>query len=302
MSTRYCPVKRPAPIEEVSIKHTSDWRERARDMMASTGHSWEGEPVRLLPAPSIPTLLSPRVNPVQVRRLLRLGIILRWVAIAFAGLAGVLTPKPPPLLFYLMVAALIYNLAVMVAAGQATEAGAQRLAVATTVVDQFFDLGFITIYAGSLPSGDQVAPYVPGLIEAVAYFGVAGAILSVAIFFAFLALIDAGSLYVGHASVSFGWVLGATLIVALIAVTLVPVVRILTAPVDAAELAPALRLSRRETDVLRLVAEGYSNTMIASRLNLSDNTVKSYVESLLTHLNARNRAEAVAAASRLKLI
>ena len=49
-------------------------------------------------------------------------------------------------------------------------------------------------------------------------------------------------------------------------------------------------------------AEGYSNTMIASRLNLSDNTVKSYVESLLTHLNARNRAEAVAAASRLKLI
>jgi len=50
------------------------------------------------------------------------------------------------------------------------------------------------------------------------------------------------------------------------------------------------------------VAEGYSNTMIATRLNLSDNTVKSYVESLLTHLNARNRAEAVAAASRLKLI
>jgi DNA-binding CsgD family transcriptional regulator len=271
-------------------------------MMASTGHSWEGEPVRLLPAPSIPTLLSPRVNPVQVRRLLRLGTILRWVAIAFAGLAGVLTPKPPPLLFYLMVAALIYNLAVMLAAGQATEAGARRLAIATTVIDQFFDLGFITIYAGSLPNGDQVAPYVPGLIEAVAYFGVAGAILSVAIFFAFLALIDAGSLYVGHAPVSFGWVLGATLIVALVAVTLVPVVRILTAPVDATELAPALRLSRRETDVLRLVAEGYSNTMIASRLNLSDNTVKSYVESLLTHLNARNRAEAVAAASRLKLI
>src|SRR5438034_989870 len=73
-------------------------------------------------------------------------------------------------------------------------------------------------------------------------------------------------------------------------------------PGDPAELAPALRLSRREQDVLRLVAEGYSNTMIAARLHLSDNTVRSYVESLLTHLNARNRAEAVAAASRLKLI
>ena len=290
------------PVEEVSIKHTPDWRELARDMMASTGHSWEGEPVRLLPAPSIPTLMSPHVNAVQVRRLLRLGIILRWVAIAFAGLAGVLTPRPPPLLFYLMLAALIYNLAVMVAAGQATEVGARRLALATTVVDQFFDLGFIIIYAGALPNGDQVAPYVAGLIEAVAYFGVAGAILSVAIFFTFFALLDAGSVYLGHTSVSPSWVLGATLIIALIGATLVPVIRILTAPVDATDLAPGLRLSRREHDVLRLVAEGYSNTMIATRLNLSDNTVKSYVESLLTHLNARNRAEAVAAASRLKLI
>jgi DNA-binding CsgD family transcriptional regulator len=271
-------------------------------MMASTGHSWEGEPVRLLSAPLNPTLLSPRVNPAQVRRLLRLGIILRWVAIACAGLAGVLSSKPPPLLFYLMLAALIYNLAVMVAAGQATEAGARRLALATTVMDQFFDLGFIGIYAGALPTGDQVAPYVPGLIEAVAYFGVVGAVLSVAIFFAFTALLDAGSAYLGHPTVSPAWLLGATLIVALVAATLVPVVRILTAPVDAAELAPGLRLSRREQDVLRLVAEGYSNTMIASRLHLSDNTVKSYVESLLTHLNARNRAEAVAAASRLKLI
>src|ERR1700694_780022 len=201
-------------------------------MMASTGHSWEGEPVRLLSAPLNPTLLSPRVNPAQVRRLLRLGIILRWVAIACAGLAGVLSSKPPPLLFYLMLAALIYNLAVMVAAGQATEAGARRLAPGTTVMDQFFDLGFIAIYAGALPNGHQVAPYVPGLIEAVAYFGVAGAILSVAIFFAFAGILDAAAVYVGHGAVSPSVLFGATLIVALIAVTLVPVIRILTAPIE----------------------------------------------------------------------
>ena len=258
--------------------------------------------MRLPSTPSIATLLSPGVNLVHVRRLLRLGIILRWVAIAFAGLAGVLTAKPPPLLFYLMLAALIYNLAVMLAASQASEAEARRLAVATTVFDQLFDLAFIAIYAGAAQYGGQVAPYIPGLIEAVAYFGVVGAVLSVAIFLAFTALLDASSVYLGHSAVSPGWLLGATLIVALVAATLVPVMRILTAPVDATELAPSLRLSRRETDVLRLVAEGYSNTMIAARLNLSDNTVKSYVESLLTHLNARNRAEAVAAASRLKLI
>ena len=62
------------------------------------------------------------------------------------------------------------------------------------------------------------------------------------------------------------------------------------------------RLSARELEVLRLVAEGYSNTMIASRLNLSDNTIKGHVEALLIRLNARNRAEAVAAASRLNLL
>jgi DNA-binding NarL/FixJ family response regulator len=65
---------------------------------------------------------------------------------------------------------------------------------------------------------------------------------------------------------------------------------------------PAIRLSRREREVLNLVAEGYSNTMIANRLRISDSTVKGYVENLLFHLNARNRAEAVAAAARLKLL
>src|SRR5438128_1587506 len=238
-------------------EETLDWRERARDMMASTGQSWEGDPVRLLPAPSIATLFAPRVNPVQVRRLLRLGIILRWVAIAFAGLAGVLTVKPPSLLFYLMLAALIYNLAVMAAAGQASEATARRLALGTTVIDQFFNLGFLSIYAGALPSGDQVAPYVVGLIEAVAYFGVAGGALSVAIFFAFFTVLDGGSAYLGHNAVSPAWLLGATLIIALIAVTLVPVLRILMAPADATDLAPALRMSRREPDSLRLLPGGY---------------------------------------------
>src|SRR5256712_14143846 len=119
-------------------------------MMASTGHSWEGNPVRLLPEPSIPTFLSPRVNPVQVRRLLRLGIILRWVAIAFAGLAGVLAAKPPPLLFYLMLAALVYNLAVMVAPGPAAETWGRRLALATTAPGPVFNLRLIVISADAL--------------------------------------------------------------------------------------------------------------------------------------------------------
>src|SRR5439155_838567 len=79
-----------------------------------------------------------------------------------------------------------------------------------------------------------------------------------------------------------------------------------TIPRPVATIAPmngaALRLSQREHEVLRLVAEGYSNTMIATRLHLSESTVKTHVEALLARLNARNRAEAVAAASRLQLL
>jgi len=72
-------------------------------------------------------------------------------------------------------------------------------------------------------------------------------------------------------------------------------------PVSSATV-PAVRLSPREQEVLQLVSEGYSNSMIAGRLHLSENTIKTYVENLLSRLNARNRAEAVAAASRQNLI
>jgi len=65
---------------------------------------------------------------------------------------------------------------------------------------------------------------------------------------------------------------------------------------------PAVRLTAREQQVLELVAEGYSNTMIASRLHLSESTIKTYMETLLTRFHARNRAEAVAAASRLNIL
>ncbi|TMG34243.1 MAG: response regulator transcription factor [Chloroflexi bacterium] len=73
-------------------------------------------------------------------------------------------------------------------------------------------------------------------------------------------------------------------------------------PVAAGNGDRAVHLSPREQEVLRLVSEGYSNGMIANRLHLSENTIKTHVENLLTRLNARNRAEAVATASRQNLI
>jgi DNA-binding CsgD family transcriptional regulator len=52
-------------------------------------------------------------------------------------------------------------------------------------------------------------------------------------------------------------------------------------------------LTRRELEVLRLLAEGRSNTAIADALVISSGTVKFHVNSILRKLHASNRAEAV---------
>jgi len=53
-------------------------------------------------------------------------------------------------------------------------------------------------------------------------------------------------------------------------------------------------LSHREIDVLRLVAQGASNTQIADELSISINTVKSHLKSILSKLQLDNRTQAAA--------
>jgi DNA-binding CsgD family transcriptional regulator len=60
-------------------------------------------------------------------------------------------------------------------------------------------------------------------------------------------------------------------------------------------------LTRREADVLRLVAAGRTNRQIAQTLFISTKTASAHVSNLLTKLAVRNRAEAGAAARRLGL-
>ncbi len=64
----------------------------------------------------------------------------------------------------------------------------------------------------------------------------------------------------------------------------------------------ALRLTERELEVLRLVAEGMNNREIARRLFISENTVKNHVRNILEKLQLHSRMEAVMYAVREKLL
>uniref|UniRef100_UPI000A754D9A response regulator transcription factor n=1 Tax=Nocardia anaemiae TaxID=263910 RepID=UPI000A754D9A len=61
-------------------------------------------------------------------------------------------------------------------------------------------------------------------------------------------------------------------------------------------------LTRRELDVLRLVAQGLSNRQIAAELFISGNTAGVHVSRILTKLGAATRTEAAAVARKHGLI
>ena len=63
-----------------------------------------------------------------------------------------------------------------------------------------------------------------------------------------------------------------------------------------------LRLTSRETEVLRLVADGYDTSDIAEQLAYSESTIKGVLAKIMARLEARNRCHAVAMVVREGLI
>lgn len=72
-------------------------------------------------------------------------------------------------------------------------------------------------------------------------------------------------------------------------------------PEIAAELADHVTedaLTDREVEVLKLVATGHSNKVIASRINVSEATVKGHLKNILSKLGANDRTHAVTIATK----
>lgn len=54
-----------------------------------------------------------------------------------------------------------------------------------------------------------------------------------------------------------------------------------------------MNLSKRETEVLMLIANGFSDKEISTRLKISPRTIQTHVTRTCLKLNARNRTHAV---------
>jgi len=73
-----------------------------------------------------------------------------------------------------------------------------------------------------------------------------------------------------------------------------------SAPGSSARILSAL--SRRETDILTLIADGLSNKEIARSLDIGPETVKSHLKSVFTKLGVEKRAQAVSRAQTLGIV
>lgn len=63
-----------------------------------------------------------------------------------------------------------------------------------------------------------------------------------------------------------------------------------------------LRLSEREKDIVRLVAQGYNNREIAQSLHIAEKTVKNYLTNILSQLDLRDRTQLAIASLKVRFL
>ncbi len=261
----------------------------------------------------------PRLSATSIRQLARLGTVVRWPGLLFAAILSLAVPPKVPIgLALVLVWVTLYNAWGMIAISKADDLSILRIGRALTLLDTVSYFLVLFVFGGVGASTSIYAAYILLIVWMVAYDGAEGAMLSVGIFVLGMIALHAALKAIYNDDFAGRDVLLWSLIMVVAAAILAAYDRIVIGgvlpqasgspspntvetPVTSGAV-PAVRLSRREQEVLQLVSEGYSNSMIAGRLNLSENTIKTYVENLLTRFNARNRAEVVAAASRQNLI
>lgn len=201
-----------------------------------------------------------------------------------------------------------YNTALPWISERLSPSGATRAAQILVFADAAALVTLVAIFPDPLP-GALYAGLTLVLLEASVCWGAAGVVSTSLVVLSGPAVVDEWRCSLLHVPMQWAEILEQSLVVALLSVGLVMVnrlfagVRALPSPAPAAPASPpVIRLSSREREVLSLMAEGCSNPMIANRLHVTESTVKRHVESILNRLNVRNRAGAVAIATRLGLL
>src|ERR1700704_3225629 len=266
----------------------------------------------------------PRLNAASLRRLPRLGTVVRWPGLLLSAILSLaVRPISPIGLALVLIWVASYNAWGMIAISRADDESILRIGRALTLLDTLSYFLVLFVFGGVGASTSIYAAYILLIVWMVAYDGAEGAMLCVGIFvLGMIALQAALKAFYAHDFASRDILLWSLIMVVagaiLAAYDRIVVGGVLpqapgsangtvetpvtSASAVASATVPAVRLSPREQEVLQLVSEGYSNSMIAGHLHLSENTIKTYVENLLTRFHARNRAEVVAAASRQNLI
>lgn len=235
--------------------------------------------------------------------------VVRWYTIGLVGVVGFMGPPPVvTLLASWIVGVAAYNSLLLWVTPSAPRVRQYLLGLVVLDALSFFVL--VAIYCGRGPE-EFYAIFVWVLLEAMLGAGVAAVGAAFGLFVVDMVTLQAMRVTLFHLPLDTNDAAGWIMIMAVTSGCLVMAQRMLAQDhgretgAQHATPSPApetVRLTPREREVLGLLAQGCSNATIATRLHVSESTVKSHVDSVLARLRAHTRAEAVAVAARLHIL